>query len=195
MGTAINIKRPWIALMMLLCIASSCKTQGWQFSANKYDLRTAQITAEGRVNGRAIHTKLSLDCKPGPDGTVGICYFIYDADMIKEFNFDVFEGPYAPASSKKLTDVDVVSSRGTTRITASVAGFYAEYNVFCFCMSAMNRGKSDARKIAEALMKGADNIIITVHDMKNPAVQCKTNFPAMNASTVIEKTIRGCCTN
>jgi hypothetical protein len=57
----------------------------------------------------------------------------------------------------------------------------------------MNTGTSDVRKIAEALMNGANNIIITVHDMKNPAVQFKTNFSTLNATPAIEKTIKGCC--
>ena len=182
-----------IAMIALSFIVSSCKNRGWQFSANEYDLRTAQITAEGSSNGRAIHTMLSVECSPGPGGTIGINYFVYNVKSAGSFNFDAFEGPDAPASSKKLVDIDVVTSHGTIKVKTAVSGSYAEYDVFRFGLYAMNTGNSDVKRIAEALMKGANNIIITVHDMKNPALQLKTNFSALNASPAIEKTIKGCC--
>jgi hypothetical protein len=189
-----SLMKMLIAVIALSFIVSSCKTRDWHFSANEYDLRTAQITSDGSANDRAIHTMLSVECSPGLGGTIGINYFVYNVKSAGSFNFNAFEGPDAPASSQKLVDIDVMTSHGTIKVKTSVSGSYAEYDIFRFGLYAMNTGNSDVKRIAEALMKGANTIIITVHDMKNPALQLKTNFSALNASPVIEKTLKGCCT-
>jgi len=182
-----------IPLLALALIASACKPGEWRFDVTNYDLRTAQTAAQGSANGRAVHTMLSVICRPGPEGTVSINYTVYNTDNAGGFNFDSFEGPDAPASLKKLLDIDVETAAGIINIKTAVSGSYIENKAFTFSMIAMNTGRSGVRTIAEALANGAKAIRITVHDMNAPPITIRTDFPASNARAVIEKTIKGCC--
>ena len=180
-------------LLILSLVASACKKWDWRFEVDGNDLRAARIAARGSANGSAVNTMLSVVCRPGPEGTVSINYTVYDTDNAGGFNFDAFEGPDAPASLKKLMDIYVESASGRIDTKMAVSGSYIENKAFTFSMSAMNTGRSGARSIAEALANGAKAVRITVHDMHDQSIRIRTDFPALNARAVIEKTIKGCC--
>jgi hypothetical protein len=179
-------------ILVGLALALSCKSEKWHFSVTGYGLRIATISKKGSAAGHAIKTALSVLCRPGKEGTISINYTVYDADTGGGFNFDSFEGPYAPAASKKLMDIGVAAPGGTLNIQTEVAGYYLQNKTFIFSRSALNSAKSDARAVAEALIKGAESIRITVHDMIDPAKVIETDFPAAQARSVIEKTVDGC---
>jgi hypothetical protein len=172
---------------------SSCVSSGWQYYATKYDLRSAKISMRGHVNGSPARTSLEINCSPGRNGTIGLTYTVFGATGISGFDFNSFEGPYAPAFAWKLADIEVVKPSGTVKVKTAVAGSYTGTDDFSFTVNAMNAGASDVRRIAEMIFSGAASITVTIHDMKNQKAVICTLFPAAEAGPVIEKVLRGCC--
>jgi hypothetical protein len=189
------MKKPYLAILTLILISVTCKSEKWYFSINNYDLRTASITANGKSNGSDVKTMLSVVCRPGRDGTVSILYTVYGTDKAGGFDFDSFEGPYAPAALKKLANIETATSREAIDYETSISGSYLEKNTFVFSASAMNTGMSGVRTVAETLGKGVKSITMTVHDMNDGSKQVRTEFPAGNAQPAIDKTITGCLKN
>ncbi len=200
MRTKKSTLKPQTPLPIKLCMTivlaamfvSACKTEKWQFTASKYDLRTASIAGQGKSNGIEAKTMLSIECGPGRNGAVSINYTVYNTDKAGGFDFDSFEGPYAPASSKKLATIEIAMPNETIEYETSVSGYYIENKSFVFSANAMNRGASGVRTIVEMLTKGAKSISITIHDINDTTNQIKTEFPAKDAQPIIEKTIVGC---
>jgi hypothetical protein len=87
----------------------------------------------------------------------------------------------------------VLTGTGALTVKTAVAGAYTGVDDFSFTVNAMNTGRSDVRGIIEALAYGATSITFTIHDMKNPAVVVRSEFPAGEAAPVIEKVLRGYC--
>ncbi|HEX6834856.1 MAG TPA: hypothetical protein VF132_15060 [Rudaea sp.] len=124
-------------LLLLAAIATNACAAG--------DLR--EIRLDGRLHGAAATTgaQLHVFCSPTADGALGVELIVPDAQARKDFDYDDFEGPDAPAAMKALSRISVSGESGKTEITHAAAGWYgvapASSFVFGANQKAMLRGK------------------------------------------------------
>src|SRR5512141_1091855 len=69
---------------------------------------------------------LHVNCSPDPaGGALAIELVATEANTRKDFDFDNFEGPDAPAGGKTLSHIAWTTTAGTTQIAHAAAGWYA----------------------------------------------------------------------
>jgi len=164
----------------------------WHFNEGANGLRSANTYAQGRTPAGQMSMKLEVRCRPGPDGVASIVYSVRNAQAIRGFNFDDFEGADAPATKRKLATIRVVALRRDVSVTTSVTGSYLEDGSFAFLLSAPLVGRNEVKWLTDAIILGAVLIVVTVQDPRDNNRRVYAQFQASNASASVTNTMDGC---
>jgi hypothetical protein len=190
-----KVKNVILAIMMMLLGVSYTKAQEWQPPVKVNEAHRTQVQAIGKTPDGTSMTLLSVQCHPGKKGYIGFFYGVRDADKIKGFNFTDFEGPYAPASTKKLVTAIARTPKGNITVKTSVSGgrtIGSDPDAFEFRFGANINSNGEVMRLAKALARGISTLSITVQDYKDNKKILYTEFPTTNASTTVGQILKGC---
>jgi len=107
---------------------------------------------------------LHLACSPNPDGgALSIELVVPEANSRKDFDYDDFEGPDAPAGDKALSTLAWDSSSGSTSITHPAAGWYAPQppGSFMFGVSQRSHQRKEPARLLNAIRDEAGQLTWT----------------------------------
>lgn len=125
---------------------------------------TQAATPDGQVSCQIV-----VEYVPGKGGGTYLILHLSDASLVKNFDFDEFEGPDAPFGTRKLAKIQIQSSNGTQTIEAAGAGWYSSAKEFMFSV-AVGRQPLSVRKRLIAVLSGNDaKLSFTVHGLKKPS--------------------------
>lgn len=179
---------------------------GWRFARTEAGLRTLTTQGQAQTPAGPADGSLNLFCKEGEGGWIGLEFTVFKADeaapgdfiqAIKGFHFDDFEGPGAPASSRRLTRLECRGRGGDCRIQVRQAGSYSSAlsGGFEFSTGVPNTAAgSDLRRLLAALGKaGGDRLTVTVTDTRDPkaAIQGEFNTSAPGLAGLVQQLLKG----
>ncbi len=118
---------------------------------------------------------------------------MFNNAKLQPFNFTAFEGPDAPAASKKLLQVTVMQSgKPVLSMSSEVYGSTLDANQFAFMMSDLTRAsKSTSKSILRKLSEGADMLQLTVTDYKNPKLKLEFSVPVAGKQAAFKTLLAG----
>jgi hypothetical protein len=97
---------------------------------------------------------LHVDCSPDRDGgALSIELVAAAANTRKDFDYEDFEGPDAPAGAKALSHIAWTTAAGTTEITHAAAGWYAPEppESFMFGVSQISHHREEPARLIAAI--------------------------------------------
>ena len=104
--------------------------------------------------GQDRSATLHVGCSPDPEGGALILELIAtQANTRKDFDYDDFEGPDAPAAAKTLTHVAWKTAAGTSEVTHAAAGSYLPEppESFMFGIDQLSRRRGPATALLTAV--------------------------------------------
>lgn len=128
-----------------LALAASAHAELHQFAQNG----TLEI-GQGSERVAILH----VDCSPDRDGgALSIELVVTEANTRKDFDYDDFEGPDAPAGAKALSHIAWTTAAGSTEMTHAAAGWYAPEppQSFMFGVTQMSHHRGDAARLIAAI--------------------------------------------
>jgi len=118
-----------------------------------------------QIDGGAVrNATLNLLCSPDADGgALSIELVVPEANTRKDFDYDDFEGPDAPAGAKALSHLVWTGSGDSVQITHAAAGWYAPEppDSFMFGISQMSHQRKPPAKLVAATASGAGKLVWT----------------------------------
>lgn len=186
-------KRLVVGVVLMLMGVIPVSARDWLHEVNNESgTRTATITASGRSPGGVIQTSLTIHCRAGNDGAAGMIYRVSDADKVRLFRFDAFDGPSATGTSKKLATFRVRTSTGVVAVTTPVTGSYTSDGAFEFKLSANPNIRTEFTRLVDAIVQGAQEISVIVRQVGNQRRTIQTTFPAYGSSVAVYEVVKGC---
>ena len=107
---------------------------------------------------------LHVGCSADPDGGALVVELIAsEANTRKDFDYDNFEGPDAPAGKKALSHVAWTTAAGTTQITHAAAGSYLPEppESFMFGIDQLSRQRGPASTLLAAVGSESGQLVWT----------------------------------
>ena len=123
--------------------------------------------------------KLHVNCSPDSDGgALSIELVVTEANTRKDFDYDDFEGPDAPASGKALSGITWTTATGTTQITRAAAGWYAPKppQSFLFGISQLSRHREEPARLLNAILDEPGTLVWTQTGFDNAKRQLVASF-------------------
>lgn len=185
----------FMLIAIVLLISSSANGQGWKEPMNVNGAYRTRVKGIGKTPDGASKTLFSVRCYPGKKGYINFAYGVRDIDAIKGFNFGEFEGPDAPAGTKKLVTVMARTSKENIIIKTSVSGGRTIGNdpgAFEFRFGANIHSKGEMMRLANALARGVSTLSVTVQDSRDRRKILYTEFPVTNAANVVAHMLKEC---
>lgn len=157
-----------------------------------------RLVLEGRLHGAGgtRPVTLRLLCEPDPDGgAISVELWVPQAERLKDFDYDDFEGPDAAAGNRALSRVSVAGTSGTTEITYSAAGWYSgeDPDTFVFGLSQPSHQKGKIATLLEAVDPKHTQVVWAQRGFDDPKRELRATF-ALDAATVtqIRDTVGAC---
>jgi hypothetical protein len=173
--------------LVILALTVSAEAQSWTRGGEGV-ARTLTYSATARLLGREMPVIATFYCMPERTetsaGAIGFAVEIAKPDSLTAFHFEDFEGPYSPASKRKLLEAAIVR-KGTTAETHRVApaGWYSMRHGFGFEVSAVfDKPGTVAKKVLQALRSEADELRITITDSRDADVKVRLAIPMKGKS-------------
>ena len=107
---------------------------------------------------------LHVNCSPDLDGgALAIELVATEANTRKDFDYDNFEGPDAPAGGKALSHVAWTTATGTTQIAHAAAGWYAPEpaQAFMFGISQPSHHREEPARLLNAIRDEPGTLVWT----------------------------------
>ena len=159
-----------LALAIALALATSAHAKFHQFVQDG----TLKID-QGAERSAILH----VDCSPDRDGgALSIELVATEANTRKDFDYEDFEGPDAPAGAKALSHIAWITAAGTTEITHAAAGWYAPEppQSFMFGVSQMSHYRQDPAKLLAAIRADPGRLVWTQTGFDNAKRQLVSSF-------------------
>ncbi len=121
-------------------------------------------------NGQERSATLHVGCSADPDGGALVIELIAtEANARKDFDYNDFEGPDAPAGAKALSHVTWKTVANTTEITHAAAGSYLPEppESFMFGIDQLSRHGGPAAKLLAAVGAEAGQMVWTQTDFSD----------------------------
>lgn len=184
-----------IFLVAVLLVASvSYADEEWETSVKKNGLRTAHSVALATTPYGNVASTMAFECQPGTNGTLSFVYTIHQPQKIIQFPFDQFEGPDAPAATKKLgqIQVHVKSGKGISKITLQkeLSGYFASAEAFAFSFSVPAGQKNEVTQLLERIIQGAGTMSFCV--LTETPVKICSDFILRDSEKKIAETVKPC---
>lgn len=152
----------------------------WKITSDNPYGRIAIVSATGRTPDGETSTIFKLQCPAEQNSTATISFLVRNTEKIIGFNFSDFEGPNAPASKKKLVEIEAISPRGRLSFKTNTSGWYAAPNVFVF-------SPGTTKSLEHLVAEGSTEVTFIVHDNRNYQKTIAMKFPAMDSSSDVVK--------
>ena len=191
------------ALSLFLLFTTDCFAQTqpasgtWQVvKSENLDQRLLNFSSTTSLLGKNTPFTVSFFCDPTVSkdsaGALGL-EVIFNNAKLQPFNFTAFEGPDAPAASKKLLQVTVMQQgKPVLSMSSEVYGSTLEANQFAFMMSDLTRAsKSTSKSILRKLSEDADMLQLTVTDHKNPKLKLEFSVPVAGKQAAFKTLLAG----
>ena len=134
---------------------------------------------------------LRIQCPTPMNDVTNIEFVVSETDQLSEFDFNSFEGPYAPNLTKKLVEFKIHSDARTDKWLAKVHGSYVETDSFRFGPSADNQpDRTD--EIAQKLANGNVSLTVIVHDSRDWNRTLQATFPPIDLNSETASRLNGC---
>jgi hypothetical protein len=107
---------------------------------------------------------LHAACSPDKDGgALSIELIVLEANTLKDFDYDDFEGPDAAAGGKALSHLAWTTGSGTTEISSTAAGWYAPEppQSFMFGVSQRSHRREAPAKLLAAIGSESGKLVWT----------------------------------
>ncbi len=183
---------PRSALPLVLLLASGLvHASGWQAEVDAAGQRTASRAGEASVGGAQTTATLTLQCRPGPEGTVSWLLAIEGSDGLG-FGFSAFDGPNAPAAAQPLAAIEVTGGMLRPRVGGPVAGSYDGIDRFVFAFSARGTTASQPALLADAIGSQSQELDWRVTDFNTPDNVLSARFALDGAAPLLRETMMGC---
>lgn len=172
----------------------------WQYerSEHEYGLRQAFIEQESVVLGSTCSVRLQFNATQDNqhgDGVLAVEFTVFPMSSIRDFDFEYFEGPFAPVGGQKLMRVTVTNDVGTFVREFSPVGFLSSErggHGFVFAANSLTRNKqSDVREVLEQTLQGAKSLEVSVVDGKDHAIVLSAAFPLAGSEPIIRALLNG----
>jgi hypothetical protein len=156
-----------IILIAVLLVASlSFADENWETTVQSNGLRTARSVALATTPNGSVASTLVFECQPGSDGTLSVVYTIHQPQKVILFPFEQFEGPDAPAATKKLGQIQVHlrTGKAISKVTLQkeLSGYYATADAFAFSFSVPAGQKNEVTQLMDKIIQGAGTISFCV---------------------------------
>lgn len=155
----------------------------WQKpKSENLEQRLLNYSSSTKLLGKASPFTVSFFCDPNVGkesaGALGL-EITFNKAQLSPFNFTAFEGPDAPAASKKLLQLTILKQgKELLSLGSEVYGSTLEANQYAFMMSDLSRAtKSTSKSILRKLSEDADTLQLTVTDFKNPKLKLEFSVP------------------
>ena len=115
-------------------------------------------------SGETRSAILHVGCSPDRDGgALSIELVATEANTRKDFDYEDFEGPDAPAGAKALSHIAWTTAAGTTDITVAAAGWYAPEppQSFMFGVTQISHYRQDPAKLLVAISADPGRLVWT----------------------------------
>lgn len=135
----------------------------------------------GTERGAVLH----VNCSPDADGgALAIELVATEANTRKDFDYDNFEGPDAPAGGKALSHVAWSTATGTTQIDHAAAGWYAPEPAqsFMFGISQLSHHREEPARLLNAIRDEPGTLVWTQTGFDNAKHQLVARFELDSAS-------------
>ena len=159
-----------LAFAAVLAFATGADAQLHEFS----QAGTLKIDA-----GAARSATLHAACSPAGDGgALSIDLIVLEANTRKDFDYDDFEGPDAPAGAKALSHIAWTTAAGSTEITHTATGWYAPDppQSFMFGVTQMSHHRGDAARLVNAIRVDPGQLVWTQTGLDNGRRQLVARF-------------------
>ena len=142
---------------------------------------TMKIDA-GAKRSAMLHVNCSTDAD---GGALAIELVATDANTRKDFDYDNFEGPDAPAGGKALSQVAWTTAAGTTQIAHAAAGWYAPEpaQAFMFGISQLSHHREEPARLLNAIRDEPGTLVWTQNGFDDGKRQLVARFE-LNAAAV-----------
>jgi hypothetical protein len=198
------IKLTGIVFLLFLAGAPALFAQSqWQFEHYQHaesGMREAFIEQKSIVLGSTCTTRLQFnatkDNKNG-DGVLDLQFTVSPMSSIKGFDFEYFDGPFAPVETETQSLMRVTVTKGGRPFVHSLflSGFMSgEYldDGFVFSATNLTRNKQgQVRKVLEQVLQGAESLEVTIIDGKDHTIVLSATFPLAGSKPAIEALLKG----
>ena len=156
-----------IFIAIALALASSASAAPREFT------RSGKIRADANAEHAAT---LRLACSPEPNGgTLSIELIVPEAHTRKDFDYDDFEGPDAPASTKALSALAWSTRTGTTTIEHAAAGWYLS-DAFNFGINQPTHQRKEPARLLNAIRDESGQLTWTQTSFDNAGHRLVARF-------------------
>lgn len=204
MNPVLSRFKPWFAafsLFLMLTATGFAQTQAssgsWQVvKSENPDQRLLNFSSTTSLLGKNTPFTVSFFCDPTVSkdsaGALGL-ELIFNNTKLQPFSFTAFEGPDAPAASKKLLQVTVMQQgKPLLSVSSEVYGTSLEANQFASMMSDLTRAsKSTSKSILRKLSEDADMLQLTVTDYKNPKLKLEFSVSVAGQQAAFKTLLAG----
>lgn len=204
MNPVLSRFKSWFAafsLFLMLTATGFAQTQAssgsWQVvKSENPDQRLLNFSSNTSLLGKNTPFTVSFFCDPTVSkdsaGALGL-EVIFNNAKLQPFSFAAFEGPDAPAASKKLLQVTVMQQgKPLLSVSSEVYGTSLEANQFAFMMSDLTRAsKSTSKSILRKLSEDADMLQLTITDSKNPKLKLEFTVPVAGQQAAFKTLLAG----
>ncbi len=165
----------------------------WQIEPS-YNGIVAVVGVDGKGPNGVIRTTLRVQCPTPANDVTTIEFVVRKTGRVKDFNFDSFEGPYAPNLRKKLVEFNRHTEKGTDKWLAMVHGSYGaddRADAFRFGLSSFN-DPDKTNSIAQTLASGTASLTVIAHDGRDWNRTLEATFPKLDPNTETASVLNGC---
>jgi hypothetical protein len=122
---------------------------------------------------------LHVNCSPDSNGgALSIDLVVTEANARKDFDYDDFEGPDAPAKSKALSHIVWTTATGTTQIAQPASGWYAPTPAqsFMFSVSQLSHHREEPARLLNVIRDEPGTLVWTQTGFDNAKRQLVATF-------------------
>jgi hypothetical protein len=146
------------------------------------------VALDGRLRVAAAERGVSLRvlCDPDPHGgAISIELWVPQAYTLKDFDYEDFEGPDAPAAERALSRVTLAGATGSTEITRAAAGWFSGEDpaTFVFGLNQPSGRRGDVAKLLGAIDVHRTGLTWVQTGFDDPQRELRATFP-LDESTV-----------
>ncbi len=176
---------------------NSALTNNWAVVVDDGFARIAKVNSRATTPDGYVFADLKLQCGPRSGeskSAISFDYEVFDPEKVTSFDFNYFEGPYAPAMQKQMVLIRTKSLSKTQEWRFSTAGGYggyAEQRTFFFSPNTFNspdRTSEFVRTIAE----GGVEVTLIAYDHRDGHKTIEATFPPIGVESDVAKLLKGC---
>jgi hypothetical protein len=131
-----------------------------------------------RIGAMQERAALNVVCPEGGGGEFSIFLNLPEANVRKDFDYDDFEGPDAPANAKALSHIAWITTSGTTEITSIATGSYVPVppESFVFSISQTSHHREGPARLLNAIRDEPGTLVWTQTGFDNAKRQLVATF-------------------